>query len=180
MNNEYIYDGFLFTSKEDVERAKKERKQVNYLKEHMDGQSVDSLLALYEKANKERLFRTPVGLLFMRELYTKLQVSGVDKEKLMPVFVYANFEQRIRPQTISERQKEIEKEKTEKLKKNYRNALLVIAALAVAVVCMFIITLTSNQPNILNYERALQDKYAGWEQDLTERENALREREKNE
>ena len=42
---------------------------------------------------------------------------------------------------------------------------------------MFMITLRSDNPNVLNYERALTDKYASWEQELTERERAVREKE---
>ena len=33
---------------------------------------------------------------------------------------------------------------------------------------MFAIALTSDEPNILNYERALVNKYSAWEQELTE------------
>ncbi len=51
-------------------------------------------------------------------------------------------------------------------------------ALVVAVIAMFIISLNSEQPNILNYEKALVDRYAGWEQELTEREQAVREKER--
>ena len=43
---------------------------------------------------------------------------------------------------------------------------------------MFIISYTADSPNILNYERELQDKYAGWAEDLKEKENELRQRER--
>ena len=52
--------------------------------------------------------------------------------------------------------------------------------LVAAVIAMFVITLKSDHPNILNYERTLQDRYASWEQELTEREAVLREKELNE
>ncbi len=43
------------------------------------------------------------------------------------------------------------------------------------VIAMFAITLTGKNPNILNYERALTDQYnLSWEQELTEREAAVR------
>ena len=51
--------------------------------------------------------------------------------------------------------------------------------LAAAILCMFYISYSSEQPNILNYERALIDRYAYWEQQLTEREQVIREVEKN-
>jgi hypothetical protein len=43
---------------------------------------------------------------------------------------------------------------------------------------MFVIAINSNQPNILNYQRVLQNRYAGWEQELTDREQAIRDKER--
>ena len=43
---------------------------------------------------------------------------------------------------------------------------------------MIVITLTSDNPNIINYENKLVDKYEEWEQDLQEREQAVKEQEK--
>ena len=42
---------------------------------------------------------------------------------------------------------------------------------------MFLITATSGQTTILNYEKKLQDRYAQWEQQLTQREKSIREEE---
>ena len=49
--------------------------------------------------------------------------------------------------------------------------------LVIAIIAMLVITLSSDQPNILNYETALQNRYSTWEQELTERERAVREKE---
>ena len=38
------------------------------------------------------------------------------------------------------------------------------------VIAMFVIATTGSNPNILNYENALINKYAEWEQELRERE----------
>ncbi len=53
------------------------------------------------------------------------------------------------------------------------NILLVLAMAA-----MFVISLNSDYPNIINYKRAVTDQYATWEQELTERESAIREKER--
>ena len=50
--------------------------------------------------------------------------------------------------------------------------------LALAVAGMFAITLKSDNPNILNYEKQILNKYASWDQELTEREQAVREKER--
>ena len=49
--------------------------------------------------------------------------------------------------------------------------------LAAAVIAMFAVALNADQPNILNYENVIQNKYAAWEQELTEREQAIRQKE---
>jgi hypothetical protein len=45
-------------------------------------------------------------------------------------------------------------------------------------IAMFSIALNANQPNILNYEKVLTNNYASWEQELTEREQAVKEKER--
>ena len=42
---------------------------------------------------------------------------------------------------------------------------------------MFAITATSGTATVLNYEQKLIDRYEGWEQELNEREAAVKERE---
>ena len=55
--------------------------------------------------------------------------------------------------------------------------LFISVILAVSVIGMFIVASTSDSPTIINYENKLIDKYAAWEQELDEREAALKERE---
>ena len=40
------------------------------------------------------------------------------------------------------------------------------------------ISYVSEQPNVINYERAITSKYASWEQELTDREQVIREKER--
>ena len=50
--------------------------------------------------------------------------------------------------------------------------------LIIAVIIMFWIATNTDNPNILNYETVLTNKYATWEQELTEREAAVRQAER--
>ena len=43
---------------------------------------------------------------------------------------------------------------------------------------MFYITLTGETDNIINYRKNITNRYAGWEQELSDREKAVREAEK--
>ena len=47
-----------------------------------------------------------------------------------------------------------------------------------AVIIMFVISTTGSRPTILNYERVLQNRYAEWEQQLSDREQVIREKER--
>ena len=59
-------------------------------------------------------------------------------------------------------------------KDKFRTSLIINIVLIIVVAIMFAIALSSSNPNIINYERVLQDKYAGWAQELSSREEALR------
>ena len=43
---------------------------------------------------------------------------------------------------------------------------------------MFVITMNSDSDNILNYKRNVTNRYSAWDEELTEREKAVREAEK--
>ena len=53
-------------------------------------------------------------------------------------------------------------------------SLFVNLVLILMVIAMFVLTLTSDSPNIINYRTKIEDEYASWEQSLTEREQELR------
>ena len=55
---------------------------------------------------------------------------------------------------------------------------IVMIALGVVIVVMFIISLTGNNPTIINYRSKILNQYSEWEQELTERENALSQKER--
>ena len=65
------------------------------------------------------------------------------------------------------------------MQKKFQASLILNAILAVCVVLMFALTATSSHPNIINYETELVNRYATWEQELSEREAAIREWEAN-
>ena len=50
--------------------------------------------------------------------------------------------------------------------------------MTILVIVMFLITANSESDNIINYRRNVTNRYASWEQDLTDREKKVREAEK--
>lgn len=101
------------------------------------------------------------------------------QEEIPPVGIYTVFAHRIGDEIRVPAPRLPEKKKHD-YKGRFITSLILNFILAIVVGAMFAIALTSAQPNILNYERALINKYAAWEQELTERENRLREQERQE
>jgi hypothetical protein len=54
---------------------------------------------------------------------------------------------------------------------------IVIVVMALVIAGMFALTLTSQTPTIIDYEIKLQNKYAEWDNQLTQREAQIREKE---
>ena len=63
-------------------------------------------------------------------------------------------------------------------KSNHKISVLLNVVLVIALIVMFWVTLQSETPNMINYRIALENKYAAWEQELTERESQVREMER--
>lgn len=173
---EHIVNGFLFLSEADAAAAREELKKARYLKKHLDSQSAEMVLQLYRKALEDRTFQTPVGLAFVNELRERLIEVGVDEFDIEPIPVYYDVVLNKMREGFQPVAKEPEKPKQEGTGK-FKISLAVNVILGILVASMFYVAITGNNPNILNYENAILDKYAAWEQELTAREQAVREKE---
>lgn len=173
---EYIVDGFLFLSEEDAAAAREELKKARYLERHLDYQGADMILQLYRKALKERTFQTPVGLAFVNELRGRLIEAGVEEFDIEPIPVYYDVVQN-KMRSGFEPVKEEDKPEPKVEKKKWMVSVFLNIFLALLVAGMFFVAMTGNNPNILNYQNAVLNKYASWEQELMEREQAVREKE---
>lgn len=174
----YVAEGFSFYSAQDAEVATLEKKKIEYLEAHMDYQNPEAILKIYDKAIKDRVFKTPVGLHYLKEIQQFLyKQEGVDKEQIVsiPIFHTYSSEMRQNINVVKNRVKPIEDRNEENFK--YRILIMINVVLLIAIVAMFYIALYAKQPNILNYERNLTNRYASWEEELTEREQVVREKE---
>lgn len=163
-------DGFCFYTEQDAELADLERKKIAYLEAKMDYSNPDSILRIYEKAIQDKIFKTPVGFFYLKHLQEYLlEQNEIAREDVEPIPLQQSFGR----ETAKEKKTASEK-KTSALSFSVILNLL----LGAAIVAMFAITLNASQPNILNYEKVITDRYATWEQQLTEREQIVREKER--
>lgn len=168
---------FRFLSEEDAVLAREEIKKVQYLERHMDYHSLDTLYKIYTKALEDRTFQTPEGLAFVIRIRQILIEGGMEEDALEPISIHYDITPRRLGDGYAPLKNPKPKLKIEEKKSRLITSIVINIVLALLVVGMFVLAMTGNNPNILNYKRALENQYAAWEQDLTERENILREKE---
>lgn len=189
MNKEqqgFLVDGFLFQEEEDAEKAKREAEGIKYIKTNTSMDNPRMVWQVYNKIIEQKMFETPVGIAYLRELREHLlKVPAIDNDKIRPIptdeFVKREYVTIKSNEKKPDQQKERTEEKRPQEEKSGQRLRISLAAnvvLVLMVIAMFAITMSSNHPNILNYEENLLNKYAGWEEELTSRERQIMEKER--
>lgn len=175
-------EGFAFYTAKDAEMAELERKKIQYLESKMDYSKPEAILRIYEKAIHDRVFKTPVGFIYLKKLQDYLtSQEEISAEQVPPIPLYQSFGGEIREESKPARTRvqPVDKETTkEKKVSGLAVSVTLNLILSAAIIAMFAITLNASQPNILNYEKVLTNRYASWEEDLTAREQVIREKER--
>ena len=171
--------GFLFSTTDEINAAKKEAKAVVYLEERLKGRSAAEAKSMYDQILGQGLFHTAVGYTFLKELQDTLKSNGITD--ISPIPVDAMVVKEAAPAPPKTEAGSAPNPRLEKKLKSVQAQLKTMRAVAIVcmlmVVAMFAITLTSKSPTIINYESKILDKYATWEQELSEREQAVSARE---
>ena len=169
-----IFDGYLYGNEEDVNLAKEERKTARFLQSKINYDDAQTALKIYDKAIKDKIFKTPVGFEFLKVMRFEMIKRGVPAEKIQPIPLYLVFSKEAEKRPIRVYQV---KERDDKLKENFRISLWANIALIVLVVGMFVITLFGNNTNIINYRYKIENEFVEWQQELEEREAVILEKE---
>lgn len=176
--NEYYVEGYRFQTMEDADRARLEQKQTAYFEGKLKGRDAANILAVYDKILDEKVFVTPVGWNYVISLQEKLRLLGIREEKIRPLPVYITFqheENALDRSPVRDRIKVSRKKGSQERKLFFST--LVNVFLIFLVLAMFVITLRGSTPNVINYKIALTNQYAAWEQELTQREKAVKKQE---
>ncbi len=183
----YVVNGFAFYSEQEAEQAKKEQEGIKYIKEKTNMSNPEMVLQIYNKMVREKFFVTSVGYSYLFDLQEYLlSIPFIKKEDILPIeVVHPSLQESLKEEKqkhkakISEVKKKAAKQNKKKTdaEQKYKISFILNIILAISIVGMFIISSTSSHPTILNYEEEIVNRYAAWEQELTEREAALREAE---
>ncbi len=185
----YSINGYDFQNEEDVDIAREELNKIQYISDKLKDDP-ESILAVYNKMLDGKIFITPIGMEYLRQLQGYLLRSPqIDDSQVRDIPVLISYQDALHYKDLAEayaaqsKQQESRKKKPEpetpsaKIKRRYKFSLITIVVLSVMIVAMFIIALNSNTPNIINYRTEIENEYADWAQQLAEKEDELRERE---
>ncbi len=189
---EYISEGYLFATKKEADLASAEAARIKTLNEKIDYSNYNAVLSLYRKATQNHVFVTPVGIGYLAHLQAILEENHLIDAQKEPIPVDSSVSvgeeyQRIREdaevsveamQRSTQRKLEQEEQKIKRLQNRVAQFAICSVVLFGMVILMFVITLTSKNENILNYKRVITNSYSSWEEELSEREQVIREKEK--
>ncbi len=177
-----IVHGVKYASVHDATAAGEELKKIAYIEERMNYNNPEEVLAIYNKMIENKLFVTPSGYEFLFRIRDILkQYPEIDNDRIYPVITESLFTQRARNEARASLRPAASHDTREELKKTkngFRTSVIINIFLVGLVIALFVIALNSDNPNILNYKTVLENRYAEWEENLSEREAQLKEREK--
>lgn len=176
MRNEerLIVDGYLYGNEDDVKLAKEEIKTAEYLEERINYNDLQTTLRIYEKAIKDKIFKTPAGFEFLKKMRNEMIKRGMPEENIggIPLYKVFSKEEESKPVRVFQ-----VKENNDGTKEMLRFSLWANIALILIVIGMFVITLVGENVNIMNYRYKIENEYSIWQQELEEREAIVRQKE---
>lgn len=170
-------EGFSFQTPEEYQKAEEDFKKVKYFNSKVNYEDLRMVQALYEKTIRESIFQTVVGVFYLKELRDYMIKENQALEGLLSPVPVLSKEDTEKNRKLREAKDKAGNHKLQSKAAQLRLSIIMNIVLAIAIVAMFVITLTSGQPNILNYERVLTNRYASWEQELSKREQVVRQKE---
>jgi hypothetical protein len=192
----YNIGGYIFEDENKAKLAAKELRAVEYILGQLKNADERGVLTVYKKLLNQRQFSTEIGMSFLTQLRDNLlQTGAFTEDEIPPVYSIAQEPiQTIEEEKIEEEPKKAKPKKAsastkvikpqvsdsseiKRLKLINRVLIVLCITLLLCVIGMFYVNSTINSPTILNYEQEILNKYASWEQELTEREAAVKERE---
>ncbi len=173
---QYTVNGYLFGDVEDVKLAQQELSAIQYMDKKMERYNGEGILAVYQATLEKKLFRTPIGYQYLQQLQKRMQSMGVPKDNIPPIPLYQVYNDHYKTKEVPVRKPK--KKKVDPQVKKLRYSMLGNVILVFLVILLFIITLTGENANAINYRNAIVNEYSQWEQELTERENTVREKER--
>lgn len=180
-NGRFMVGGYEFATKEEAQLAKDELNAIKYVSAKTNSKDPKQVYNLYNKIIERKLFSTQIGMNYLKSLQTFLYKSSeIPNDKIQPIPINADTQDEInKRRERSEFKSELRdlSIKAARYKNNFTRVMIVNVILVIIIIAMFVILNTSSNPNVVNYEVNLQNKYAQWQEQLSSQEQSLKARE---
>lgn len=180
-SGKFMVGGYEFATKEEAQLAKDELNAIKYLSQKTNSKDPKQVYSLYNKIIERKLFSTHVGMNYLKNLQTFLYKSDeIPNDKIQPIPINSETQGEI---NIRRERSEFKSElmdmsvKVAKYKNNFTRVMIINVVLIIIIIAMFVILNTSSNPNIINYEVNIQNKYSQWQEQLQSQEESLNARE---
>ena len=165
----YTYQGFTFRSEEELAEAKKEAEVVAYIRSQADLGNVKTVVKLYNRLIEKGTLVTSLGIAFLQELRSRALESGLVAESSL----HSLPEPVKKEQLQQERKPSKEKKLLEFYKEKSKRLTFTVVVLCVVIAVLFAIRLFGTASPFADHEQKVLDQYAGWKEELTEKEEQL-------
>lgn len=177
---EFVVNGFEFINEKEYNKAKLEAEKIEYVKANTDIKDVKKALKLYHKMLEKKAFHTVVGAAFLHELRDQIIQSGIASNEFLATIPAEDFMENKISVGLQEMQTDnLNKYKNIAIKAKHRvrrYQVITVGFLAIVII-MFVMAITSDKTAFTDYKEQVLNEYASWEEELTNREKALEERE---
>lgn len=174
----FVVNGYSFETKAEWEEVKREEESIRYIRAKTELSDTEKAYKVYCGLAEKKTFITPVGLAFLVELREGLLRAGKSEEELPGVPVTLPRKKGKNAAAFSQEMESKNKLLADYYKDKLKNARIIMAVLAVVIGLMFLITMFGPNSPLADAEVKLQDKYASWEQEIREREDAVKAKER--
>lgn len=180
MGDRFEWNGYSYETKAEWEETKREEEAIRYIRAKTDLTNPDVARKVYLGLVQKKTFVTPAGMEFMRQLREQLLASATEAGEVLPGIPVKIIPKKSKNVQGFEAENESKsKAKAVSLEGKLHTARILNIVMVLVIVAMFLITLFGPNSMLVDAEVKLQNKYAAWEQQLTERENALAQREQS-
>lgn len=176
---DFTVAGYTFTTKEAADDARNEMNAIRYVSSKTDRKDPKQIYILYNTMLDKELFKTPVGLDYLKDLQQYLYNNkDIPNDKIRPIPINSELQSMLADKREMTKTRSrlvgLTKERN-KYKDRFIRMVIINIALVIAIIAMAVIMATSQAPTIINYENKIQDKYAGWEEELQSREAQVKQ-----
>lgn len=165
----YTYQGFSFRSEEELTEAKKEAEVVAYIRSQADLGNVKTAVKLYNRLIEKGTLVTTLGIAFLQELRSRALDSGLVAESSLHPLPEPVKQEKLQ----QEKKPSKEKKLLEFYKEKSKRLTFTVVVLCIVIVILFAIRLFGTASPFADYEQKVLDQYAGWKEELTEKEEQL-------